>query len=137
MSCPLYVDFTRECISKFPDFLVFPTFDLCKSDDYKECLAYLIISSPFTCPYLITCGKEYKKNIPKIITKLLGEKETRDIYYKYTSQYCISQENHVTCAKYKLLSEGKTPPINLFPDGTTAHPMDFIFKKKQIVSSSE
>jgi hypothetical protein len=137
MGCPLYVDFTRECISKFPDFLVFPTFDLCKSDDYKECLAYLIVSSPFNCSYLITCGNEYKKNIPKIITNLLGEKEIRDIYYRYTTQYCISPENHVTCAKYKLLSEGKTPPITLFPDGSTVHPMEIILKKKLIIHPPE
>jgi hypothetical protein len=137
MVCPLYKDFTRECITQFPDFLVFPTFDLCNSEDYKECLAYLVVNSSFTCPYIITCGTEYKKNLPKIVTKLLGEKETRDIYHKYTSEYCISQENHINCAKYKLLSDGKTPPINLFPDGTTVNPMELILKRKLILHQPE
>jgi hypothetical protein len=130
MVCPLYVDFTRNCIEKFPDFLVFPTFDLCQSDDYKGCLAYLILNSSFSCPYLITCGKEYKKNLPKVVTRLLGEKETRDIYYKYAVQYCTSQENHVNCAKYKLLSAGKIPPITLFPDGRKVNPLEFLVKRK-------
>jgi len=137
MTCPLYVDFTRECITKFPDFLVFPTFDLCESDNYKECLAYLVVNSSFNCPYMITCGKEYKKNIPKVVTKLLGEKETRDIFYKYTAQYCVSQENYINCAKCKLLSEGKTPPINLFPDGSKIHPMELILKRKLIMHPPE
>jgi len=137
MSCPLYQDFTRSCIKKFPDFLEFPTFDLCESDDYKECIAYLIFTSEFMCPYLTTCGNAYKKNIPKIITKMLGEKEIREIFYKYSVQYCISQESHITCAKYKLLSEGKIPPINLFPDGSKIHPAELILKRKLIIHPPE
>ena len=137
MVCPLYVDFTRNCIKKFPDFLVFPMFDLCDSDDYKECLGYLVVHSPFSCQYMSMCGNEYKKNLPMIITKMLGEKETRGIFYKYTSQYCISLENHIKCAKYKLLSEGKTPPINLFPDGSKIHPTELILKRKQITHPPE
>jgi hypothetical protein len=137
MVCPLYVDLTRECIKKFRDFLEFPTFDLCASDDYKDCIAYLIFNSDFICPYLATCGNAYKKNIPKIITKMLGEKEIREIFYKYTVQYCISQERHITCAKYKLLSEGKTPAINLFPDGSKIHPSELILKRKLIIHQSE
>ena len=116
---------------------MFPTFDLCGSDDYKECLGYLVVNSSFNCPYMITCGKEYKKNIPKVVTKLLGEKETRDIFYKYTDQYCVSQENYINCAKYKLLSEGKTPPISLFPDGSKIHPKELILKRKLILHPPE
>jgi hypothetical protein len=137
MACPLYIDFTRECITKFLDFLEFPTYDLCGSDDYKGCIAYLIFTSKFTCPYLTTCGNAYKKNIPKVITKMLDEKGIREIFYKYIVQYCISQENHINCAKYKLLSEGKIPPINLFPDGSKIHPMEMILKRKLITHPPE
>jgi hypothetical protein len=137
MSCPLYQDFTRSCVKKFPDFLEFPTFDLCASDDYKNCIAYVIFNSEFICPYLTTCGNAYKKNIPKIITKMLDEKEIREIFYKFSVQYCISQESHITCAKYKFLSEGKTPPINLFPDGSKIHPAELILKRKLIMHPPE
>lgn len=137
MVCPFYKDFTRECITKFHDFLEFPTFDFCASDDYKNCIAYLIFTSEFTCPYLTTCGNAYKKNIPKIITKMLGEKEIREIFYKYSVQYCISQENHTKCAKYKLLADGKTPPINLFPDGTKIDPMELLRKRKLMIHHPE
>lgn len=137
MVCPLYVDFTRSCIEKFPDFLVFPTFDLCESDDYNECIAYLILNSPFSCPYLVTCGKEYKKNLPRIVAKLLGEKETREIYYRYTVQYCTSQENHIHCAKYQLRSVGKVPPLNLFPDGREVNPLELLVKRKVLFSASK
>jgi len=137
MSCPLYQDFTRNCIKKFPDFLEFPTFDFCASDDYKDCIAYVIFTSEFMCPYLTTCGNAYKKNIPKIITKMLGEKEIREIFYKYSVQYCISQENHITCAKYKLLFEGKTPPINLFPDGSKNNLIELLLKRKLVTQPPE
>ena len=137
MVCPLYVDFTRECITKFPDFLVFPTFDLCGSENYKECLAYLIVTSPFVCQYLTICGNEYRKNLPKIITQMIGEKETREIYYKIIVQYCVSQENHAKCAKYKLLSEGKIPPITLFPDGSVYNLIDLLLKRKLLKQSPE
>jgi hypothetical protein len=125
------------CIKNFPDFLVFPTFDLCESDDYKECLGYLVVNSSFNCQYMLTCGNDYKKNLSNIATKLFGEKETRDIYYKYTAQYCVSKENHIKCAKYKLLSEGKKPPINLFPDGSKIHPTELLLKRKLIIQPPE
>lgn len=137
MVCPYYKDFTRECITKFPDFLEFPTFDFCASDDYKNCIAYLIFTSEFTCPYLTTCGNAYKKTIPKIITKMLGEKEIREIFYQYSVEYCISQENHTKCAKYKLLADGITPPINLFPDGKKIDPMVLLRKRKLMIHHPE
>jgi hypothetical protein len=137
MSCPLYQDFTRMCIKKFPDFLEFTTLDLCESDEHKECLAYLIYTSPFTCKYLSDCGNVYKKKIPMAITKMLGEKETRDIFYRFSAQYCISQENHITCAKYKLLAEGKIPPLTLFPDGSHSSLIDLLLKRKLLVTSGE
>jgi len=137
MSCPLYQDFTRNCIKKFHDFLEFPTFDLCESDNYTECIAYLIFTSPFSCKYMSVCGNAYKKNIPKIVTKMLGEKEIREIFYKFSNHYCISQENHVTCAKYKLLSEGKIPPINLFPDGSKSSLIDLLLKRKLLTHPPE
>jgi hypothetical protein len=137
MSCPLYQDFTRTCITKFPDFLEFPTFDLCESDDYKECLAYLIFTSTFMCKYLTDCGTVYKKKIPTIIKKMLSEKETREIFYKFSAQYCVSRENHVNCAKYKLLSEGKIPPLNLFPDGSKSSLIDLLLKRRLITDPLE
>jgi hypothetical protein len=137
MGCPLYRDFTRTCIEKFPDFLMFPTFELCDSNDYNECIAHLIYYSPFVCPYLIPCGNAYKNNVPKVITKMLGEKETREMFYKYTAYYCISKENHTKCAKYQLLVEGKTPPINLLPDGSKSSIIDVILRRKIIAHPPE
>ncbi len=68
---------------------------------------------------------------------MLGEKEIREIFYKFSNQYCISKENHVICAKYKLLSEGKTPPLNLFPDGSKSSLIDLLLKKKLITHPPE
>jgi hypothetical protein len=137
VSCPLYQDFTRTCISKFPDFLEFPTLDLCESDEYNGCIAHLIFTSTFMCRYLTDCGNAYKKKVPKLITKMLGEKETRELFYRFSAQYCISQENHRNCAKYKLLAEGRVPPINLFPDGSKSSLVDVLLKRNLIAHPPE
>jgi hypothetical protein len=132
MNCPLYEDFTRNCIKKFPEFIEFPTFALCESDEHTKCLAYLIYNSKFFCKHLISCGNAYKKNVPKIITNMLGDMETREIFYKLIVQYCLSQKNHLTCAKFKIYEQGEIPPLNLFPDGKKVHITDLIFKRKII-----
>ena len=132
MNCPLYQDFTRTCIKKFPEFIEFPTYSFCKSDDYKKCLAYIIYSSPFVCKYLVPCGNAYKKDVPIIITNMFGETETREIYYHLTVHYCLSQENHINCAKYKIYEQKKKPPLNLLPDGRRVHFIDALLKRKII-----
>ena len=49
MSCPLYNDFTRECVEKFPEIVSIGTYDYCSSDGYKTCPFYKIIveKSPY------------------------------------------------------------------------------------------
>jgi hypothetical protein len=37
---------------------------------------------------------------------LLGEKETRELFYRFSAEYCVSQENHYNCAKFKLFIDG-------------------------------
>jgi hypothetical protein len=125
------------CISKFPDFLEFPTLDLCESDHYTDCIAHLIYTSPFMCRYLTDCGNAYKKKVPKLITKMLGEQETRELFFRFSAQYCVSEENHKNCAKYKLLAEGKVPPINLFPDGTKSSIIDLLVRRKLTTAPPE
>jgi hypothetical protein len=89
------------------------------------------------CKYLTTCGKAYKHVVPKLIMNMLNEKETRDLFYKLSILYCLSAENHNTCAKYKLLDEGKVPPINLSPDGSKSSLIDILLKRKLIAHPPE
>jgi hypothetical protein len=53
------------------------------------------------------------------------------------TNYCISQENAGTCAKYTLYSKGEIPSINLMPNGDIMSPSDYIFKRKLIIHSPE
>jgi hypothetical protein len=61
---------------------------------------------------------------------MLGDREMREIFYKLSVQYCLSQENHLACAKYKIYEQGEKPPLNLFPDGKKVHITDFLLKRK-------
>ena len=63
---------------------------------------------------------------------MLGDREIGEIFYKFSVQYCLSQENHLTCAKYKIYEQGEKPPLNLFPDGKKVHIADLLLKRKII-----
>jgi hypothetical protein len=119
------------------DFLEFHNYDLCVTDRYTECLAYLVYNSPFACKYVTTCGKAYKHGVPKLLMNMLNEKETRDIFYNLSVQFCLSQDKHNTCAKYKIYEEGKVPPINLLPDGSKSGLIDLLLKRKLLAHPPE
>ena len=138
MPCPLYVDFTRGCIEEFPDFVTYSNFDICESEEYKKCPMYIVINSKFKCKYLHTCSHTYHKDVPKFIDKIfLQEKVKGDIIIGLTKKYCLSEDNYQNCMRYKLLSQGKKPPLTLFPDGEKIHFSDLLLRKKLIVDISE
>jgi hypothetical protein len=107
MPCPLYADFTRECITKIevtPD----ASFDFCNSDRYIECPFYRTIQN-------IGEFCENIKKCPIYAHFSLGEFEK---FLQMTKQYCLS-ENHVYCQRYKIKKEAKEVPKELLPDGRT------------------
>jgi len=63
---------------------------------------------------------------------MLGDMETGEIFYKLSVQYCLSQEKHITCAKFKIYEQGEKPPLNLFPDGKKVQITDLLLKRKII-----
>jgi hypothetical protein len=107
MSCPLYADFTRGCITKIeviPD----ASFDFCDSDRYIECPFYRTVQN---------IGEicENVKKCPIYAHFQLGEFEE---FLQMTKQFCLS-ENHVNCQRHRLKKEGKEVPKELLPDGRT------------------
>jgi hypothetical protein len=36
----------------------------------------------------------------------------------YVEEYCLNEEHHRECARYKKRAQGKVPPDNLLPNGT-------------------
>lgn len=137
MVCPLYVDFTRTCINKFPMLVKVTTFEVCESDQYEKCQIYMICTSAFNCEFLEQCTNQYIEKLPKFVTNIFmtenGVKEMTDVLI----DYCLSPEKSKTCAKYTVFCKGEVPPINLLPDGRKITPFDILFKKKISVTSDE
>jgi len=113
MSCPMYIDFTRECIKKFKSILNIGNYDICGSNDgYKDCIFYKTIKYPDdACKYRDKCiGLHIKADVSKMKIDI-------DILNSMGKQYCFN-ENRTNCAIYKKFKSGEEPSALLTPDGT-------------------
>ena len=107
MTCPLFVDFSRECISEFKDIIHIGNYAICESDKYKE-----------DCPFYKSINKiepicEFSDKCPMYFHVVTNDfKELISM----TKKYCFS-ENYSNCARYKIRKSGENPPKELYPDG--------------------
>ncbi len=112
MSCPLYEDFTRTCISQFKALVNFSDFDFCDSEKYVDCIFYKTITYPEkVCTFAKQCI-EMHLDIPT------GQFQM-DIngLNQMAKHYCFS-ENRKNCAIYQRYQSGKEVSPFLHPDGT-------------------
>ncbi len=107
MYCPMFRDFTRECIAPFKDVAEISTYITCQSDKYK------------TCPFYRSLTEQDKicKFMPKCRQIKLAFKMPFDVHTELANRYCF-EDNRINCARYKLFEAGKEPPDNLIADGT-------------------
>ena len=129
MPCPLFRDYTRHCIEKFPNFVVYSNYDVCFSDDYTKCMMYEVIQSDFNCKYLTDCSEAFLNAAPEFIMKMLNEEKINVIVREMNNKYCLSEDNCKNCARYKRFDIGEKPSLRLFPDGKS-HFLDIILKRK-------
>ena len=107
MSCPMYEDYTRMCIENFKEISKVTSFDVCQSDNYKECPAYQIEFKKMSeCEFLEECKKHV--NIDGIDFETVKE---------FGNKYCLSKENKKNCARYKLLKNKEEVPDKLLANG--------------------
>lgn len=130
MSCPYFVDFTRDCIRTYPVIIQYKDFSSCGSETYTKCLVYHILQSDFRCQYLNTCLNMFPDDIPEFFRLLNQDPAIYEFVTKPTYQDRLSKENHTQCVRYKLKQEGKEPQPGLTPDGHTVNIADSIFKRK-------
>ncbi|MCJ7571132.1 MAG: hypothetical protein MUO82_04570 [Candidatus Thermoplasmatota archaeon] len=133
MVCPLFVDFTRMCLKKFPVLVKFTTLQTCDSDQYADCPVYLLCNSNFNCKYLPSCSKQYHEKSPELVQDIFDKKDASEALKNIWTNYCLSPENSKTCAKYQLYSKREIPPLELQPDGSITNPSDFLNKRKHII----
>jgi hypothetical protein len=108
MSCPLYKDFTRGCVTEFKEVVNVANFDFCDSEDgYKICPFYKIINKEVTiCENTLFCRK--RSHLENLNMETISE---------LSIKYCFS-DNRINCAIYRLRKEGKEVPDNLLADGS-------------------
>jgi hypothetical protein len=105
MSCPMYTDYTRGCITQIevrPD----ASFDFCASERYIECPFYRTINH-------IGSICENIKKCPMYMHFQIG---TFEDFLNITKLYCLSEKRD-QCVRYKLKKAGKEVPKDLLPDG--------------------
>lgn len=107
MGCPMYKDFTRECITRFGGIIHFSSFDICEADGYRDCPFYRVINKiePI-CEYAEKCS----------IYFFVGTFDFGELIAE-AKKYCFSK-NYENCERYKLRKAGKEPPKELYPDGS-------------------
>jgi len=137
MVCPLFVDFTRMCIEKFPALVKFTNFQTCDSEQYVDCPVYQVCTSSFNCEYLQNCANQYNEKMPAIVQIIFTNKDALEVMKDMWTNYCLLPENSKTCARNQLYSKGEIPPLTLMPDGHKIRPFDIIFKRKKILHPPE
>jgi hypothetical protein len=133
MSCPHYKDFTRMCITSFPNIRTHMDLTICGSENYKNCLAYAVLQKNFRCKYLDKCVDDAVKNIPQLIKYFVEDDKTIKIFKDIAEKYCTSELKHAQCANFKLFEEGIQPPFDLLPDGKKIRLRDIVLKKEIII----
>jgi len=133
MGCPHYIDYTRNCIQYFPRIIEYPGFDTCDSDNYCNCLAYIVLKSGFVCKNQNQCLEDLVGAIPPLVKYFIEDNKTIQLFKSMVEKYCSSKENHVQCACYKLFEQGIHPPAELLPDGKKIRLRDIVFKKEIVI----
>jgi uncharacterized protein YlzI (FlbEa/FlbD family) len=105
MTCPKFVDFTRECIKDI-EFVPVNTMKLCSGEDYVKCPFFLILNNdPIVCKNISKCPAFKNFNL-----------EVSEDFLKISGKFCTSK-GHKNCQRYILKEKGEEVPKNLHPDG--------------------
>ncbi len=123
MSCPHYQDFTRNCLKEYPTLIRYESIVQCESEDYPICILYHILQNDFRCKHLGSCSRSFPDEIPKFDELMRRDKSIYEIIVKQVYNYCLLNENHMQCARYKIIEEGKQLLPGLIPDGNNINTM--------------
>lgn len=106
MHCPLYIDFTRECIKEV-EIMPNNTLLYCTTDKYKDCPFYKIIKKE----------KGVCENIKKCHAFPHLQLSGFEPFVEVSERFCTSP-SHKKCQRYILKKSGEEVPEDLHPDGT-------------------
>lgn len=117
MSCPHYIDYTRNCIQYFPRVIEYFGFDICDSNDYQDCPAHIFLKSGFICKNKNQCLENLINKNPLLLKYFITRKTTTTLLKSIIEEYCSSKEKHICCTRYKIIEMGLRYPVGLLPNG--------------------
>ena len=133
MGCPYYEDFTRLCITRFPNIKNYTSFETCQSEKHTNCLVFNVLNKKFNCKYLERCAEEAVKGIPPIVKFFVEDDVTIKLFKEIVVKYCTVEERHSQCANYQSYEQGITPPLELLPNGKKIRISDILLRKEIII----
>lgn len=108
--CPLFVDFTRECISKidvYPSEISFEMLGFCQSEKHSNCPFYKILkTNEDVCLYIKKCPAFRK-----------FQKKDFDKFVDISNRFCTG--GYKKCLRFQKSQKGEPVPENLHPEGGT------------------
>lgn len=118
MSCPLFVDFTRECLEKYPEIINISSYDICQSNTHdKLCPLYMIlVEKKKPCEFFQKCFKQFIEKEDFLQSKVPGGHTL--FREKELQMFCFNEQNRTNCKIYQLFNEGNDDiPLDLIPSG--------------------
>lgn len=111
MICPRFYNNNKNCAYILNDIVDIIDEKLCTSENgYTDCIFYKMLNQPKEkqCRYMEVCSHIASVTLRNLdYDKIKSECET----------YCLSENNQLNCAIYKLMDDLKTVPIGLLPSG--------------------
>ncbi|MFC1608551.1 hypothetical protein ACFL2R_00045 [Patescibacteria group bacterium] len=106
--CPLFVDFTRECISKietFPTEISFEMMNFCQTEKHTDCPFYKMLKT----------DESVCKNVKKCSAFKKFQRKNFDEFVKISNEFCTG--DYKNCLRYQKKEKGEPVPENLHPEG--------------------
>ena len=111
MTCPYFVDYTRNCLTEFPQMFQYSDFDLCDSDDYDNCLHYYFAKTKSRCKYVSKCANYFIDNTPEIFKNMFNSVKKGDLSDLHS---VIFDKKNEFNKQYNLLGERLKKKMTLY-----------------------
>jgi hypothetical protein len=75
----------------------------------------------------------FPEEAPDFLDLISEDKSILEFMTNLVRDFCLSKENDIRCARYKIKREGKQLPLSLDPDGKNINFVDSIKKQKLVI----
>ncbi len=138
MPCELFKDYTRMCVERFDNVLMFWPLSICENEEnYKNCPLYIAIKDKKpVCNRLEECTKsvsEFGSDVSEIIKGFSTNEKIWKKYWTDMKNYCLN-ENYINCQRHQTLEKERVVSNDINPDGSIFNYAEFFVVKKEVAS---